>query len=68
MREGIALRIPASRKPRAYIRVRPFDVYVSPVAAAGKTSLFFMPRHMTSRAHLVIRRDALNAPCFSASP
>ncbi len=42
---------PASRKPGAYIRVRPFDVYVSPMEPSGKASLLCTPRHMTTRAH-----------------
>ena len=37
----------------------PLDMYVSPLVRT--------PRHLTSRAHLEIRRDALNQPCFARS-
>ena len=65
--------IPAAPKPRAYIRVRPFDACVSPLEAAGKTC-DAMPATLRHRASLRSGRHvpvpafvACNSPCIAAS-
>jgi hypothetical protein len=43
--ESIALRCPASLKPRAAVSGRPFDACVSPMDAVGKTPVFHTPEN-----------------------
>jgi hypothetical protein len=47
----------AARKPGVDVLGHPFDACVSPLDAAGNASLGFTPRHMISRAHLVVGHD-----------